>query len=144
MVDVWANTCYVRIKWEVSRGIFWKSYMHIGVQQVQRESMCLYETNPRILMNVLTFMVLYKNKLYLYILCVTFCQFVSPYYLWFVNLVGSICLWNHCKYMIIYLILIYILYVCLFHWNKIKLCVSNQKTTSSNFRKCHDNGVYAG
>ena len=50
--------------------------MYIKVRQVQSEYKCLYE-KPRIFMNILKSMVPDKNKLYCYILCVTFCQFFS-------------------------------------------------------------------
>ena len=82
-------------------------------------------------MNVWKYLLLDKIKLNCYILCVTFFQFVSLYYLWILNFMSYIYLWNHCKYMIVYTVLIYFLKATCLIKNKQNVCASNQKTTSS-------------
>ena len=86
-------------------------------------------------MNVLEFLVLCDNKFYRYFYVYFFCQFASPYYLRLSIFVSYTHLWNHCKYMIVYLIPFLNIYVCLFcRTHKIK-CASNQQTTSSKVLK---------
>ena len=90
----------------IKKGIIVKEILvpkHSSKLGVNNVFLCL---KACIFINVLKFLVLYDIKLYYYTLCVFFCQLVSTYYLRFLNSVSSIFSWNHCKYMIYYIIFI--------------------------------------
>ena len=105
------------------------SYNWRDIGTTKSIKMCFFCHSPQgvkkasISMNSLKITVLHDNTFYRYILGVTCFQFVWPYYTPFAYFLSSIYLWNHCKYMNVYLIS-FLKYLCLFFlWTKKLMCI---------------------